>query len=92
MCYSFSVWTGGAFLGSFTSPIVHQDLGCVGGVEFVTLQQKPYLHLHQDGTQVCTVVLCNRSEEPLQELKVGDKHLHWKYIGKYIGIIEISAK
>ncbi len=60
--------------------VTQTDLGWLESVDHRVLQNKSYLHLCNPTQPVCTLVLGNRAEQALDELKV----LNHIYLIKYI--------
>jgi len=67
--YSMHSLAGGTLLGSFSSDIEEGDLGSVSRVDHVLLQNRSYIQLSKHASHVNTLLLNNRSEAGLSELR-----------------------
>jgi len=67
--YSMHKLAGGTLLGSFSSAIQESDLGFVSSVEHIVLKNSSYVHLLCHDTTVHTLVLGNRCEQSVAELR-----------------------
>eukprot|EP00058_Branchiostoma_floridae_P027763 XP_002613254.1 hypothetical protein BRAFLDRAFT_118701 [Branchiostoma floridae] len=62
--------TGATAIGTLHATINEDSIGHLQSVSTVQIQQKNYLHLQSSTSAVTTLVLCNRNEAALQEMKV----------------------
>ncbi|XP_035683056.1 McKusick-Kaufman/Bardet-Biedl syndromes putative chaperonin-like [Branchiostoma floridae] len=61
--------TGATAIGTLHATINEDSIGHLQSVSTVQIQQKNYLHLQSSTSAVTTLVLCNRNEAALQEMK-----------------------
>ena len=61
---------GATPLSSFLTCPPEGAYGILDSVRHVVLGGRSYLHLERGGSAVCTLVLCQRTENALDELKV----------------------
>ena len=71
--------SGGRLLGDYQTPVEESDFGYLQSATHRVIARKSYVHLEAapSGGTVCTLMLCARTEEAVQELKVG---IHWHVI------------
>nr|XP_054758614.1 molecular chaperone MKKS-like [Lytechinus pictus] len=61
--------TGAEVLGSFSCAVPSSSLGKVSDIQHLVMFDRSYLHLQNNSSSLCTLVLCNHTEQSLEEIK-----------------------
>lgn len=64
--------SGGRLLGEYQMAVEENDFGFLQSATHRVIAHKSYIHLEaaSSGSTVCTLVLCARTDEAVEELKV----------------------